>query len=386
MIRWGLCVLLVVLASGCSSIRKQTSERNFKFHRKWARHTIDGVYLGPRLNHKMAPVLFGEYIIQGNAVDGIRAYKRDSGALVWSRHFDGGVEAGAALSGTTLLFGANDGFFYALDAYTGHTKWSFPIKSEGLGIPTVDGSTVYFLAGNNIVYAVNIDSGEQLWFYSQMESASMTVRGVSQPTVYGNSVIVGFSDGSLYSLVKSTGTIQWERKLGGDDRFKDVDAKPLLHEGRIYVPAYDGQLYALDAARGTTVWSTPEGGFVTPTVNGDTLYTSNSTGEVLALELSSGKKRWTYKVPEGVSGAPVYYRGLIIFGEWEGGLVALDALTGEMVDRYQTGRGVTSSPVIDSEGERMYVMSADANLFAFELSWRKKSERWEWEKSPYFYF
>lgn len=378
--------LLLVVGTGCSSLKKQTAERSFDFQRKWARHTIDGLYLGPRLNHKMAPLIFGEYIIQGNAVDGIRAYKKDSGAPVWSRFFDGGVEAGAALSGTTLLFGANDGFFYALDAYTGRTKWSFPIKSEGLGVPTVDGSTVYFVAGNNIVYAVNIESGEQLWFYSQMESASMTVRGVSQPTVVGDSVIVGFSDGSLYSLVKTTGTIQWERKLGGDDRFKDVDAKPLLHGGNIYVPAYDGQLYALDAVKGTTVWSTSDGGFTTPVIQGDTLYTSTSNGLVQALALSSGKKLWSYKVPQGVSGAPVYYRGLIIFGEWQGGLVALDSQTGAEVARYQTGRGVTSVPVIDAEGQRVFVMSADANLFAFELAWRKQSERWEWEKSPYFYF
>ena len=368
----------------CSSIKKEAAERVFTIDRKWARYTPIDLYLGASLNHRMQPLLFGEYVIQGNSIDGIRAYRKNTGAPVWQRHFSGGVEIGAALSGSNLLFGAGDGFFYSLDAYTGTTRWSFPIKSEGLGEPTVQGDVVYFVAGNGTTYAVNINSGEQIWFYSRVASRPMTIRGSSQPTIVGQSLILGFSDGNLVALNKDTGSMMWERPLGSDERFSDIDAKPVLFKGQLYISAYDGKLYSLDPQTGKVNWSVDHGGFTAPEIHENKIYVSSSTGEVLCLELSTGKKLWSYKVSgQGVATAPVYYRGLILFGEWRGNMVALDALSGEVVDSYSTGVGITSAPTIDIDTATLYVMTADANLFVFGLNWKKQWERWEWQRSPY---
>lgn len=374
---------LIILLACCSSLKKNTSARFFEIDKKWARYTPAQIYLGPRKNHRMSSILFGDYIIQGNAIDGISAYKKSTGALVWTRRFDGGVEVGAALSGSNILFGANDGFFYALDAYNGKTRWSFPIKSEGLGVPTVSQGVVYFVAGNNTTYAISINSGEQLWFYSRVISKSMTVRGSAQPTVVGDSVYIGYSDGALVSLNKKTGSLKWERSLARNARFADIDAQAVFHKGRLYVTAYDGQLFSVNPDNGNIFWSTEDGGFTTPEIFEDRIFTSTSTGEVVALELSSGKRLWTYSLKNSVATAPVYYRGLLIFGEWQGQLVALDAMNGKKVTTYSTGRGVTSTPAIDAEAKLMYVITADANLFALALNWKKQSEKWEWEKSPY---
>lgn len=374
---------LLLSISACSSFKKEAAERVFTIDRKWARYTPKDIYLGSSLNHRMQPVLFGEYVIQGNSIDGIRAYKKTTGAPIWQRHFNGGVEIGAAISGSNLLFGAGDGFFYSLDAYTGRTRWSFPIKSEGLGEPTVQGDIVYFVAGNGTTYAVNINSGEQVWFYSRVASRPMTIRGSSQPTVVGNALILGFSDGNLVALNKETGSLMWERPLGSDERFSDIDAKPVLFEGQLYVSAYDGKLYSLDPQTGKVNWSVDHGGFTAPEINSNKIYVSSSLGEVLCLDLKSGKQIWSYRVPTGAATAPVYYRGLILFGEWQGKMVALDALSGELVDSYATGVGVTSTPTIDIDTGTLYVMTADANLFVFGLNWKKQSEKWEWQKSPY---
>ena len=378
-----LSLILLVVLTACSSLKMESSARIFQIDRKWARYTPQENYLGPRLNHRMSPLLFGEYVIQGNSIDGIRAYKKNTGTSVWKRHFKGGVEVGAAISGSHLLFGANDGFFYGLDAYTGKTRWKFPMKSEGLGAPTVSQGVVYFTTGNNTVYAVSIESGEQLWFYSRVSSRSMTVRGASQPTVVKDTLYIGHSDGTIVALNKKTGSIKWERPLGSTERFADIDARPIYFKNRLYVSAYDGKFYSLNPSTGDIFWSTDDGGFNAPEINEGRIYISTSTGSVVCLELSSGKRLWSYKVSQSVATAPVYYRGLILFGEWQGQLIALDALTGKKVDSYATGRGVSSTPVLDLKSETIYVMTVDANLFAFALKWKKQWERWEWQKSPY---
>jgi outer membrane protein assembly factor BamB len=90
----------------------------------------------------MPALILGEMVIQGNGIDGIKAYHKKSGRLKWSKKISGGVEVGADQKGGTIFFGANDGFFYAVDVNTGKTKWTFPLRSEGIGRPRVSDNVV----------------------------------------------------------------------------------------------------------------------------------------------------------------------------------------------------------------------------------------------------
>jgi outer membrane protein assembly factor BamB len=347
----------------------------------WARHTLEREYYGYQLTHMMQPLLFGDFVVQGNANDGIVAYDKSTGHVKWRRSLRGGVEGGASVYKETVYFGANDGFFYAVDAYTGRSKWTFPLRSEGLGRPLIADGIVYFMTGNNMVYALNADTGEQVWLYSRMDPANLTVRGASEPTILGQSLLLGFSDGFLVALNKSNGSLLWERRLGTNVRFKDVDAKPIVRGDRVYISSYDGLFYCLSAKDGSTLWTSEDGGFQSPHVHEDKVFLATSDSRVVSLDAASGKKIWDVKLNQTVASTPVYYRGLVIFGEWQGDLVALDALTGKVVDRYSTGRGLVSPLMLDYDAQRAYIVGTNGDLYAFRLSWQLPSVRWEWEKS-----
>ena len=107
--------------------------------RQWSRSTLKKSHLGFRHGNRMSPVLTNELVIQGNAVDGIKAFKRDSGVEVWSFTVQNGVEGGAVLDGDRLYFGAGDGYFYCLDAINGHVLWKFLLNSESLAQPLIHG-------------------------------------------------------------------------------------------------------------------------------------------------------------------------------------------------------------------------------------------------------
>lgn len=376
-------ILLVLLLGvvGCSLLKKNPAGRKFHFDRLWARHTLTDDYNGFRIIHRMQPVLFGEFVFQGNAIDGISAFNKKTGNLQWHRHIKGGVEAGAVLGGSTLFFGGNDGFFYAVDAYTGRSRWTFPLRAEGLGRPIFHDGVVYFLTGNNMAYALKADSGEQLWLYSRIDGSNITVRGSGEPTVADDKILFGFSDGFLVALNKKSGSVIWEKRLGTNPRFKDVDVKPIVRDDRIYVSSYDGLFYCLQLKDGSVIWTSEDGGFQTANLHEDRIFLTTSDSRVVALDIKSGKRIWEKPLKLTVGSAPQYYRGLLIFGEWQGELRALDALTGQSVDSYSTGRGLISPVRIDYDSQIAYVMGTDGDLYAFQLNWQKPSERWEWQKS-----
>ncbi len=361
-----LALVAIGALSGCATMKQPTAKR-FVLERSWARHTLMREYLGARINHVMEPLLFEGLVIQGNEVDGIMAYDQVTGRQRWKRAIQGGVTASAKIEGDTLLFGAGDGFFYALDALTGRTKWSFPIRSEGIGSPLVQDGVVYFLTGTNTAYALKVASGEQIWVYSRPDSANLTVRGASEPTSWGTRLYAGFSDGVLVALDRAKGTVIWEKPLSESGRFRDVDSKPVIDGNTLYVSSYDGQLYALDVSTGQTLWVNDQGGFSPVTVSGANLYYSSSTRKVLALDKASGKVLWDRDLKTTVATPPVVYRGLVFFGEWSGVFRALDLTTGSEVAHFATGRGVTSKAALDKKTDTFYVMTADANLFALKL-------------------
>jgi outer membrane protein assembly factor BamB len=212
-----------------------------------------------------------------------------------------------------------------------------------------------------------------------MDSANITVRGASEPSISGSRLYLGFSDGYLVALNKDKGTVLWEKLLGESARFRDVDAKPVVDGDKLYVASYDGQLYCLDSANGQIVWQNEEGGFTPVVIDGGTLYYSTSTRKVMALEKSSGRVLWSRDLSGTVSGTPNVYRGLVVFGEWSGRLRALDMRTGQDVTQFSTGRGVTSRPTIDTTTGQVYVMTADANLFSLRLNLQSEAGIWPWE-------
>lgn len=372
---------LFVFLSGCTTlIARPTTERKFQFSRLWARHTLEKEYLGTRIDHRMPAVLYKDLVIQGNAIDGIRAYHQATGHEKWKKLIRGGVEMGAVIHRDRVFFGANDSFFYALNAQTGQVEWTFPLRAEGLGRPTVSGDLVYFLAANNTLYALRTTTGEQVWIYNRPETTSLSVRGGAEPVVSGNTLYVGFSDGAFLALDKNRGSLLWERQLGTAPRFKDIDSKAVLDGDRLYVSSYDGQLYSLSTSDGRTLWTYEEGGYTAVSLEGDLVFYASSSGSLVGLDKNSGQVRWKRSLDKTIATQPIFYRGLLIYGEWTGLIRAVDARNGQDVGHYATGRGVASTPVIDAKKNVGYFTSVDANIYALNLGWIRKGEAWEWEK------
>ncbi len=372
---WAIC--LACLLSSCSMIA--TAPRKFVIQNNWIRSTISKNYLGYRRMNRMSPLIYKNLLIQSNAIDGIVAFRKDTGSELWKFSVRNGIEAGAIVSGDKLYFGASDGNFYCLNPNTGKVVWSFATHVETLSLPTVENSIVYFETGAGVVFALDASSGKQLWLYNRGTTQSLTIRAGTQPVIDGDNLLVGFSDGFLVSLRKRDGILAWDKKLAHAGRFKDVDATPVIEGDIIYISSFDGALYALKRQNGEVIWQHDEGGYTSPLVTKENIFYSTTSGLIQSLDKTSGKVLWSTPVKKGIATQPNIYKGYLVYGESDAGLVVADARTGKTITRFEPGRGLVAQPSIDKETGDVFFVSNEANLYAMKLRFEKTTEKLPWQ-------
>lgn len=369
-------LLSFLVITSCSYFRVNESKSEYKFYPTWVSDTLLSKNPGFRKVNLFTPVIFKNTIIVANAIDGLVSYNKDTKNIQWRLPIKFGVEAsgvtGQAEAISTLYFGSLNGSFYAVDMNTGAIIWTYETKAEIVAEPLLHNNTLYFINGANALYSLNAKTGQLNWIYNRQETTTkMTVRGGSRPSFADGLIYAGFSDGALVSVNATTGTVQWETQLNSNLRFKDIDSSPVVDGDNIYVNSYDDKLYCLSKKAGSVIWKSPYGGSTAPLVVGDKLFYSSSNGNFYSLSKKDGALLWQ-KESLGLASAPISMKGLIIYGESEGALMAVDLLTGKEVTRFTPGRGIMSK-VASEESKYLYFVSGESNFYQIELRAQSQS-------------
>lgn len=379
------CFALIFLG-GCSTLQYPWigSQEQKKQVKAWTLSprlvtpTLSQDLLGFRKIQRSSPVVYKDILVQANSHTGVQGYRITASglSLIWTIPVTNGVEPSMAIINDRLFFGASDGNFYSAKAETGEVLWKVSIKAEVLSQPTLDEEgRLFFLAGNNVLFALDASDGHQLWVYSRQDTANMTVRGGGRPAVRDGIVYEGFSDGSLVALAAKSGAPQWEIQLNRNRKFRDLDASPLVEGDRLYITGYDDKLYCLSRKDGTIQWKYDIGGFEAATIDQENLYVPTSGGEVVALNKTSGKLVWKVSGLDGISTqVRLLYKDFLVFGESQGKLKILDRKTGQLTHHFQPGRGVFSTPTIDVDRKMIYFISNESHLYGLEF--KEENRKW----------
>jgi outer membrane protein assembly factor BamB len=208
--------------------------------------------------------------------------------------------------------------FCALDALTGGVLWDFYAEGDAtLGTPVAFDGAVYFGDGNGIIYALDADTGSELWRYAMMGVIYMG------PSIIEGMVVTG-SDSGLVVALDFDGDLIWSHQLSGS-----MLAAPSGGAGMVFMGDSSGNIYALDAQSGDTVWYT-------------SIY--------YPVDLCS----------------LAFYEGAVYFTDAYGGVYCYDAFTGSMM----WSKGLpswTESSVAVNNGT-LFVPCADGYLYMFDTS------------------
>jgi len=121
------------------------------------------------------------------------ALELEHGTPVWE-HEVLGVPGEPVATSDRVYFGASDRQFYSLKAATGEVDWTWRVGANLLGAPTVDDQRVFFVALDNVVRALDRESGAQKWQHA------IRRRAASGPAVVENVVLLASSSsGEIYA-------------------------------------------------------------------------------------------------------------------------------------------------------------------------------------------
>ncbi len=318
------------------------------------------------------PLLVGEKLVFGSDRFGLSALSRRTGQLLWQKRFLSGV-AVVPLSWEGKVFvGTESGELAQLELDSGRELWSISLSAPVQGSMALVAGRLFVSTIDEAVHGVDPSTGKVLWTYRRPAFAGTSVRGGGHPSIIGNRIWMGFSDGALVSLNPETGAVESEKLYRDNLKFMDLDAKIIGWRDGLLVASYDGKLRYL-RPDGTLLWEFPAGGARAPILTeGDTIYLPSSDGTVYALSGQTGKEIWRYSFRRGVPTGMALVQG----GKWlavaasEEKMVVLNGADGKVLGQSSFGPGSGSySPIaVDKETNSFFVLSNYSRVYQFKLA------------------
>ena len=232
-------------------------------------------------------------------------------------------------------------------------------------------------------------------------------RVVSSAAVANGTVYIGSTDTRLYALDLATGAKRWEFRAGSR-----VVSSPAVWNGVVFFESYSGDFYALDAATGAVKWKFATAGerrfaakhlhgnqpvaetmpdpfdiyLSSPAIWNGTVYFGSGDGNVYSLDATTGALKWKYQTGDVVHASPAVDHGTVFVGSWDSYMYALDAGTGALRWRFKTGedpdihnqQGIQSSAAV-ADGV-VYFGCRDSHLYAVDEKTGK--QQWVFSTKP----
>lgn len=338
-----------------------------------------------RVRLAAAPTIAGGVLYVMDTAGIVHALDAASGAQRWqaatvkddknrSARFGGGasVEGGRVFAANGL------GEVVALDAATGAEIWRAKPGGPLRGSPTLANGNVYAVSQDNQLFALNQADGAVLWTQSgSLETQG--VFGVAAPAAAQGTIVAGFSSGELNAYRYENGRPLWADTLSRTSTttsvssLSDIDAEPVIDNGRAYAVGQGGRMVALDVLTGQRLWEQNLAGISTPWVAGEWLFVVTDDARLICLSRGSGRVRWISQLPRfrnmKKSKGPIAWSGPVLAGGrlWlnntEGQLVAASPTDGSVQTTISTKNVYSIAPVVANQ--TMYVLGDDGRLLAY---------------------
>jgi outer membrane protein assembly factor BamB len=288
------------------------------------------------------------------------------------------------------------GVLWALDAKTGKKAWHFntapdslwgdPKTNSGGGVwypPSFDEKGfMYFGTGNPAPFPgtakapwgasrlgpnlytdsmVKLDakSGKLKWFYQQTPHDIFDWDFQNPPILVGSGgrelAIGSGKSGVVVALDAETGKPVWKRPVGEHNGHDEDGLLAMRGEGSklkstmSVAPGNLGGVIAPMAANKTTVFVPIVNHPVEFSANGETAENTPLTGEMVAIDIKTGKVEWNQEYESAAFGAPTAVNDMVFFATFDGIVHGLDAGTGGEVWQGSLPAGSNSGVAVEGD-------------------------------------
>ncbi|AKG03793.1 hypothetical protein AAV35_002645 [Salimicrobium jeotgali] len=343
---------------------------------------------------RSTPVIVGNNAYIGNHESGdLYSYNLVEGTMNWEAKAPNWVHSEMIYAEDNLFVGFGNRYFknettrgteesgvLSLDAETGETRWKFETDGEVMPTPAFHDGTVYIVAGDRHLYAVDAESGEEEWNLELGHVMSM-----SSPTIEDGMLYVGGGAPTPYTFTAvdlEKEEISWQTEFPEAYAGLD-DVPPVIYEDSVITTALEGEeddnpthmIYAMNTDNGEMKWkdSLGQGEMVknnksgAPMIYEDQVFVASPiTKSYYAYNASDGERNWKYEA--NVSKAPpVAENEVVYFTDKEGFVYAFDTETYELLGSKELGGVLAPSGPVLMNGT-LIVGSQDSNVYALPTS------------------
>jgi glucose dehydrogenase len=216
---------------------------------------------------------------------------------------------------------------------------------------------------NDSTVSLDQETGKLNWYYQgvpndfhdwDMQIAPIYVEETAEPML-----IDAGKMGYVYSMDPETGELNWKTAVGEHNGHDEEDLLAL--EGRLKKPKLPYRYLPGIVGGVETNMAVAEGMAFVPVSNLAATFNSYSepnassepwpkgTGEMVAIDLETGKIAWDTKLPSSAYGDATYSNGLVFTTTFEGKAIAFDAKSGEEVWSARLPAGANSPIAIVGE-------------------------------------
>ena len=123
----------------------------------------------------------------------------------------------------------------------------------------------------------------------------------------------------------------------------------------------------------------PKGQMSSPLIYDGVLYAGSTGKSLYALDLSTGRVKWSYGAGYPIEATPSVGEGMVCFGSLDGVFRCLDAAEGRLLWQFQAKSEILSSPVI--KDSTVYFSSSDDRVYA--LSAKNGEKKWVYNRTTF---
>ncbi|HKM35537.1 MAG TPA: PQQ-binding-like beta-propeller repeat protein [Lachnospiraceae bacterium] len=285
--------------------------------------------------------------------------------LSWKFDTEGKVVSSPIISGDVIYFGSNDGNFYAVNKDTGVEVWRYTLGFPILCQPTLQDDKVFF-SGKDVFVAVDAKTGNELWLSNQQDKSD-EIRRKDQwdyhdatPVIDNGVVYFGSFSGIVFGFDANTGDMVWEFDAS---KGNPVRTTPIIVDGIMYYGDWKGSYRAVDMEKKEILWQNE---FIAPfqsatVIKDDVLLVGGRDTRVSAIDCTSGDIKWELKDSFGswITGDPVIDGDTVYFSTSDAKKVyAINVKDGSVAAEYPIYKNSFTKVIIDNG--RLYVTSGDA--------------------------
>lgn len=288
------------------------------------------------------PIVVDQRVILALRTGLVISLNRDTHTLQWQTTLNGSILASPILVNGTLYIGTSNSKLYALDAATGQPRWVYPTEAWVVAAVTHAADRVIVTTQTSHLSVVGSETGRRRLLFETGIGRQI----MSSVAIQGKHAYFGDRRGRVWAINWQSTTYPLERGL-------------LYWRTNLFIWGF---LSTPPMQKGT-VWSRRIGGPIalSPAIAHDMVYIASSRGEMAALDVSSGDKRWHIALNRDVTSAPTVADTTVLVGT-KTGVVGIHAHTGERQWSFTTTAKINASPIV--AGETIYAVSHDGKLYA----------------------